>query len=167
ERDNVHISIRSAQPGGTAIRLIGINDDHRAGFMMFNDLYINSVFGSPGDWHHHFFADGSCCTAQRSNGIRDIILSNFYFGQSKSPQDGESILILNTVHAYLTNGLVFASGHGGIRISGLDGTDNRMSHDVLITTVNILGSIYIGDRDGIVDDGSLAGMVSATNHSCP
>ena len=163
--EHVHISKGSAKTGGTAIRLIGVNDDHRAGFMMFNDLYINSVFGAPGYWHHHFVADGTCCTAQGSNGIRDIILSNFYFGQSKSPQDGESILILNAVHAYLTNGLVFASEHGGIRISGLDGTDNRMSHDVLITNVNILGSLYIGNTDGIVYSGWLAGKLTTTNPS--
>jgi len=164
--EHLHISKGSGKVGGTAIRIAGIDDGHRASFMVFDDLYINSAFGAPGYWHHHLIADGRCCTAEGSNGIRDIILNNFHFGQSKPP-DGASILIFNGVHFYITNGLIFASDGGGIRISGQDGADNHMSHDILITNVNILGTLYIEHADGIVYSGWLAGqLTTADSKNC-
>lgn len=160
--EHVHISKGSGKTGGTAIKLMGSDDTHRAAFMVFNDLYINSSFGAPGFWHHHFVADGGCCTTKGSNGVRDIILTNFHFGQSQPPQEGDSILIRNTVHFYVSNGLIFTSPKGGIHVTGMDAAENHSSHDVLISNVNIEGSLIFENVVGATYSGWLAGRLATT-----
>jgi hypothetical protein len=159
---HVHISKGSGKTGGTAIKLVGSDDNHRAGFMLFEDIFINSVFGAAGFWHHHFIIDGSCCTTNGSNGVRDIILNDFHFGQSEPPQTGDSILIRNAVHVYLSNGLIFTSPKGGIHVTGVDAAENRSSHDVLISNVNIEGSLTFENVKGATYNGWLAGKLVTT-----
>jgi hypothetical protein len=160
--DSVHISKGSGKTGGTAIKLAGIDDNHRASFMVFNDLYVNSAFGAPGYWHRNLFIDGSCCTTMGSNGVRDIIFTNFHFGQSQPPDEGGSILVENGVHVYLSNGLVFTAQRGGIHVTGLDNSDNRSSHDILISNVNIEGSLIIDKAQGVTYTGWLAGRLATS-----
>lgn len=166
--DHLHISKGSGKTGGTAIKVEGIDSAHRSGFMTFNDLYINSAFGSPGYWDHHFVADGSCCTDKGSNGVRDIILTNFHFGQSQPQAEGESILLRNVVHAYISNGLIFTSQRGGIHVTGMDSADEHSSHDILISNVNIEGSLILDDTEGVTFEGWLAGrlVMTATVRKC-
>jgi hypothetical protein len=160
--EHVHISKGSGRTGGTAIKLMGGDDAHRASFMIFNDLYVNSSFGAPGFWHHHFVADGACCTTKGSNGVRDIVLNNFHFGQSQPPQEGDSILIRNAVHFYVSNGLIFTSPKGGIHVTGVDAAENHASHDVLISNVNIEGSLILENVVGAIYSGWLAGRLATT-----
>jgi len=161
--ESLHISKGSGKTGGSAIKLAGTDDAHRVGFMVFNDLYINSAFGAPGYWHRDFFIDGSCCTTQGSNGVRDVVLTNFHFGQSQPPDEGGTILVLNGVHVYMSNGLVFTSQRGGIHITGLDNSDNRSSHDVLMSNVNIEGSLIVEKAQGVSYSGWLAGKLTTIN----
>jgi hypothetical protein len=161
--ESLHISKGSGKTGGSAIKLAGTDDAHRVGFMVFNDLYINSAFGAPGYWHRDFLIDGSCCTTQGSNGVRDIVLTNFHFGQSQPPDEGGTILVLNGVHVYMSNGLVFTSQRGGVHITGLDTSDNRSSHDVLMSNVNIEGSLIIEKAQGVSYSGWLAGKLTTIN----
>jgi hypothetical protein len=156
---NVHISKGSGKTGGTAIKIEGIDSTHRSSFMAFEDIYVNSAFGASGYWDHNMVADGSCCTAKGSNGVRDIVLTNFQFGQSQPQAEGESILIRNVVHMYISNGLIFTAQRGGIHVTGMDSADEHSSHDILISNVNIEGSLIVENVEGATFDGWLAGRL--------
>jgi hypothetical protein len=165
---HLHISKGSGKTGGTAIKIEGIDGAHRSAFMTFDDLYINSAFGASGYWDHNLIADGSCCTTKSSNGVRDIILTNFHFGQSQPQVEGESILVRNVVHMYISNGLIFTAQHGGIHVTGIDAADEHSSHDILISNVNIEGSLILDNVEGATFDGWLAGRLAtaATARKC-
>lgn len=157
--EHVHLSKGDAKIGGTAIKLSGRDDMHRSGFMVFNDIYINSAFGAAGYWHRNFFIDGACCTTPGSNGIRAIMLTNFHFAQSRPPHEGESILVRNGVHIHMNNGVVFASQQGGITVTGFSPRNHESSDDVLISNVQIEGALVIDNVEGFVFSGWVAGKV--------
>lgn len=165
---SLHISKGSGKTGGTAIKIAGIDSGHRSGFMAFDDLYINSAFGAPGYWDHNLIADGSCCTAKGSNGVRDIVLTNFQFGQSQPQIEGESVIIRNVVHMYMSNGLIFTAQRGGIHVTGVGTADEDTSHDILVSNVNIEGSLILDNVEGATFDGWLAGklVTAATAKKC-
>jgi hypothetical protein len=163
--EHVHISKGSAKIGGTALKVTGQDDAHRSGFILFNDIYINSAFGAPGYWHHHLVADGTCCTTSGSNGVRDVMLTNFHFAQSRPPREAESILIINAVHVHIVNGVIFSSQAGGIKIMGLSAGHNELSDDVLISNVQVEGTLILDGVEGLVFSGWLAGRLFTTPSS--
>src|SRR5262249_7364412 len=94
---------------------------------------------------------------------RDIVLTNFHFGQSQPPDEGGTILVVNAVHVYMSNGLVFTSQRGGIHITGLDNSDNRSSHDILMSNVNIEGWLIIEKAQGASYNGWLGGRLTTVS----
>jgi Pectate lyase superfamily protein len=128
--------------GGTAIKLTGVDDDHRAGFMTISDVLVSGAQPS-GTWDHILVIDGSCCKTPHTQGIRDVYINNFWGANSTSP--GKSVLLNNAVQVFWHGGEIFPAGGGQSTGITLDGGETMysMSTNVFFSDVYLAGSFFV------------------------
>jgi Pectate lyase superfamily protein len=132
----------SGHHGGTAIKLTGVDDNHRAGFTTISDILVSGAQPS-GTWDHILVIDGSCCETAHSQGVRDIYINNFWGANSTAP--GESVVLNNAVQVFWHGGEIFPAGGGQSTGITLDGgpTMYSKSTNVFFSDVYVAGSFFV------------------------
>lgn len=101
--------------GGTLLRITGVNDSNRPGYMSFRDLRVGGTNGAA-NCAYCIIQDGSNLTTVNTNGIRDVLWDNIWI-------DGwtaEGAQFNNATHAKLQGFTASPSGTSVncVRISG-------------------------------------------------
>jgi hypothetical protein len=153
--ENLAVYKGAGKKGGTAIKITGIDDGHRAGFSTISDVLVGSVGG--GTWAHNLIIDGSCCTTPHGQGVRDTYINNFWAAQASSA--GQSVLLRSAVQVFWHGGEVMPAGagsHTGITITGGNQT-TQQSVNIFISDVYIVGSLTISNAHSISFRGLVGG----------
>lgn len=147
-----------ARKGGTAIKITGVDDGHRAGYTTISDVLVSSTGG--GTWEHNLIIDGTCCTTPGSQGVRDIYINNFWAAQATAPN--EAILLRSAVQVFWHGGEVMPARLGansGITITG--GADpTQQSVNVFVSDVYIVGTLLVNNAKTVSFRGYVGGTAT-------
>lgn len=153
--ENVSIYKGSGKKGGTAIKITGLDDGHRAGYTTISDVLVSSTGG--GTWDHNLIIDGTCCMTPHAQGVRDTYINNFWAAQSTLPN--QSVLLKSAVQVFWHGGEIMPAGSGtnpGITITG--GSEiTHQSVNIFISDVYVAGTLNISNAFSV----SFRGLVGA------
>lgn len=155
---------KTGNSGGRAIMVSGYNDSQRAGYLLFDDLYITTC--ASGSWWRNFDIDGINIQDPGGQGVRNITIRDSYGFCATDA----NIYARNAVHLTIRGGAYVigtgtCAGVGKIRITG-GGSQLANSTDFSIDT-KVYGDIVleqcdIGHVSGIVT-GNVSIATSCTN----
>jgi len=146
---NLSIYKGGSRKGGTALKLTGEDDNHRAGFFTISDVVVSGAGSPQGRWNKDLVIDGSCCTAASAQGIRDIHIRNFWAAMAQGP--GDAVLISNGVQLFWYGGEVFGAGAGasvGISIEG-SGTTTGNSTNIWLVGIYLTGDLNVANAKNV------------------
>jgi hypothetical protein len=155
--ERVSIFKAANRTGGTAIKITGTNDQHRAGYTSISGILIGSAGGT---WDHNLIIDGSCCTASQTQGVRDTYISNFWAAGATSP--GESVLLRSAVQVFWHSGEIMPASLGvqtGISIIGGSAPTSN-SVNILVSDVYVAGSLSISNAKTVTFRGYVGGSAT-------
>jgi hypothetical protein len=148
----------AAKSGGTAIKITGVDDGHRAGYTTISDVLVGSIGG--GTWDHNLIIDGSCCVTPGTQGVRDTYINNFWAGQATWPD--QSILLRAAVQVFWHGGEVMPARVGansGITLTG--GTvATQQSFNIFISDVYVAGTLTVSNATNISFRGYVGGAAT-------
>jgi len=150
--------------GGTAIKLTGVDDSHRAGFTTISHILVSGAQPS-GTWDHILVIDGSCCKTAHTQGIRDIYINNFWGANSTAP--GESVVLNNAVQVFWHGGEIFPAGGGKSTGITLDGgaTPYSNSTNVFFSDVYLAGSFFVRNARTVSYSGYIGENVAISSEA--
>jgi hypothetical protein len=148
----------AGKTGGTAIKITGTDDGHRAGYTTISDVLVSSIGG--GTWDHNLIIDGSCCVTPETQGVRDTYINDFWAGQATWPD--QSILLRSAVQVFWHGGEVIPARVGansGITLTGgIEAT--QQSVNVFISDVYVAGTLTISNATNISFRGYVGGAAT-------
>lgn len=113
---NCTIYKASGYSGGDAIKLLAVDDNHRPGEMLFENI-LTSILGT-GMWQRGFHIDGTACTGAGSKGVRSVWFNKVRF--TGCSENNQYVFFNQAVH--VNGGLQIDQGGGsgtaGMSISG-------------------------------------------------
>ena len=146
---NLSIYKGGERNGGTALKLTGVDDNHRAGFFTISDVVVSGAGNQPGTWNKDLVIDGSCCTTLSAQGIRDIHIRNFWASMAKGP--GDAVQISNGVQLFWYGGEVFGAGARapvGITIEG-SGSTTGNSTNIWLFGLYLTGDLNVANAKNV------------------
>jgi hypothetical protein len=156
--ENVTIYNGAGKKGGTALKITGIDDQHRAGFSTISDVLVTSIKAS--SWDHDLIIDGECCITLHAQGVRDTYINNFWGTQAIAPD--QSVLFRGAVQVFWHGGEIAPASAGarcGVTITG--GNDiTQKSTNIFISDVYVAGNLRISNSRSISFRGLVGGDAS-------
>jgi hypothetical protein len=122
--------------GGSAVRVVNVDDLHRSGEMIFRNIlaYGNGT----GLWDHGLEIDGTATNTSGARGVRSVLIEKFRCADCQV--SGQYIYLNQVVHCFSTY-METDTGHGvgdaGITVAG--NADN-----VLLSGLNVGGTFTVG-----------------------
>ena len=156
--EQISIYKAPARKGGTAIKIIGIDDGHRPGFMTLSDIQVSGR--GAGTWDHNLLIDGTCCTTPGGQGVRDIYISNFWAAGAVTAN--QSVLLRSAVQVFWHGGEVMPAQGGtntGVTITGgISAT--QQSVNIFISDVYIAGNFSVSNASVVSFRGFVGGSAT-------
>lgn len=149
--------------GGTAVRLVAIDDDHRPGEMLFENVLVYGVGttsgaeGRGGLWAHGLVVDGTAAGTRGTIGVRSIHMNKVRFAEATVPN--ETVVLNQTTH-FFAQGLQIDGGDAhaaqGVTLRG-------RNEGVFLTGADIAGSVIVVSNDAAnrTSDFHLTGKIGA------
>jgi hypothetical protein len=156
--EQISIYKAPARKGGTAIKITGIDDGHRAGYTTLSDVLVSGR--GAGTWDHNLMIDGACCTTPGGQGVRDTYISNFWAAGALAAN--QSVLLRSAVQVFWHGGEVMPAQGGsntGITITG-GGVATQQSINVFISDVYIAGNLSISNASTVSFRGYVGGAAT-------
>lgn len=133
----------AAKTGGTLLKLTGVDDSNRPGYMSFRDLEIAG--GNQGATAAYcIYHDGSNLNLPSGMGLRDVLYDNIWFNTWTE----EGAVFLNATHAVI-QGLTASPGVGSGNAMRFDGDSTVSTHKT--TDVRAFGLVAYGTGPIVID----------------
>ncbi len=146
--------------GGTAVKLLGTDGAHRAGWWEGRNLMISGIsYDKPakGAWDRCLLVDGTAANDAGAMGIRDISLYWWNFSKARIA----TAELRGATHFFASNGQIYEGGISGARflVTGRGGV-NEQSIDIHFANCSFWGELIFDYVNTFTVTGSMASTLN-------
>lgn len=138
--------------GGCLVKLTGVNDGNRPGYMSFRDLNISGTQGAA-SCNYCIIHDGSNLVTSGTQGIRDVTWDTIWLDGAST----EAAQFINATHAKISNMQVSAGGGAATPIVRITGDTNNALHkttDLQASNLSVTGNLIMQNADHCIVHGA-------------
>ena len=101
--------LQTGGPGGTTIKVIATDDNHRPGEMVFHNILAYAKESAASLWTRGLVIDGTACNTAGARGVRHVHMKKCRFAETSQAQE---CIVLNQVTHFFAQGLSTDVGNG-------------------------------------------------------